>query len=122
LYHIDRCWAEYLDHVAHIRDGIHLISGGGQNALDAYHRKVGRAFRDLVDAIDDNVVETFRSATITADGIDLEKAGLKGPSSTWTYLINDNPFDGWFGRLYKTVTHSSELLKSLRRAVTYKSS
>jgi preprotein translocase subunit SecA len=122
LFHIDRCWAEYLDHVAHIREGIHLISGVGHSALDTYHRQVGRAFGDLIATIDDSIVETFLSATVTADGIDLEKEGLKGPSSTWTYLINDNPFDGWFGRVYKTVTHSSELLKSLRRAVTYKSS
>ncbi|MHC4517145.1 MAG: accessory Sec system translocase SecA2 [Planctomycetota bacterium] len=122
LFHIDRCWAEYLDLVAHIREGIHLISGGGQNALDAYHRKVGKAFGDLVSTIDDSIVETFLSATVTADGIDLEKEGLKGPSSTWTYLINDNPFDGWFGRLYKTVTHSSELFRSLRRAVADKTS
>ena len=122
LFHIDRCWAEYLDHVGHIRDGIHLISGVGHSALDTYHRQVGKAFGDLIATIDNSIVETFLSATITAEGIDLEKEGLKGPSSTWTYLINDNPFDGWFGRVYKTVTHSSELLKSLRRAVTYKSS
>ena len=34
----------------------------------------------------------FGSAEITEEGIDLEKEGLQVPSSTWTYLINDNPF------------------------------
>ena len=28
----------------------------------------------------------------------MEKEGLKGPSSTWTYLINDHPFGDWFQR------------------------
>ena len=34
---------------------------------------------------------------LRADGgrIDLERAGLRGPSSTWTYLINDNPFSSF---------------------------
>ncbi|MBI1766387.1 MAG: hypothetical protein HYR56_33695, partial [Acidobacteria bacterium] len=26
---------------------------------------------------------------ITPDGINLDDAGLRGPSATWTYLIND---------------------------------
>ena len=30
--------------------------------------------------------------TITENGIDLEREGLRGPSSTWTYLVNDDPF------------------------------
>ena len=26
--------------------------------------------------------------------VDLEARGLKGPSSTWTYLVNDDQFNG----------------------------
>ena len=121
LFHIDRCWAEHLDHVAHIREGIHFVSGAGQNALDEYHRRVGRAFYDLLNTIDESIVETFMSADITGEGIDMEKEGLKGPSSTWTYLINDNPFGDWFERFFKTATHSRDLFKSLRRALADKS-
>jgi preprotein translocase subunit SecA len=43
----------------------------------------------LHQAIEDRIVETFATAKITADGIGLDQAGLRGPSSTWTYLIND---------------------------------
>ena len=117
LFHIDRCWAEYLDYVAHVREGIHLVSAGG-SPLDAYHMAVGKAFGQLLTTIDDSVVATFLSADITAAGIDMEKEGLKGPSSTWTYLINDNPFGDWFQRFYKTVAHSGDLVRSLRRALT----
>jgi uncharacterized membrane protein YhaH (DUF805 family) len=27
--------------------------------------------------------------------VDLDRAGLRGPTSTWTYLINDNPFSSF---------------------------
>jgi preprotein translocase subunit SecA len=123
LLHMDRFWAEHLDHVAHIREGIHLLTGGvlgggGRSPLDEYHMKVGKAFQHLLDRIDEAVVETFESAEITADGIDLEKAGLKGPSSTWTYLISDHPWGDWFSRLYRTATHSGDLFRTLRRALT----
>ncbi len=122
LYHMDRCWAEYLDEVAHIREGIHLITGGGRSPLDEFHRTVGRAFCHLLDTIDDAIVETFQSAEITADGINLDKEGLKGPSSTWTYLINDHPFGDWFVRFYRTAVNSRHLFTALKRALADQSS
>ena len=47
--------------------------------------------------IDEDVLNTLRRATITEDGIDAEGAGLEGPSSTWTYLINDDPLRNQLG-------------------------
>ncbi len=122
LFHIDRCWAEYLDYVAHIRAGIHLMTPADRSPLDHFHVTVGKAFQDLVDSIDNSIVETFLSVEITADGIDMEKAGLKGPTSTWTYLINDHPFGDWFQRFYRTIANAGDLLRSLKRALTDQSS
>jgi len=122
LFHMDRCWAEYLDYVAHVREGIHLTSTGGSSPLEEFHITVGRAFCHLIETIDEAIVQTFQSAEITAAGIDMEKEGLKGPSSTWTYLINDHPFGNWFERLYKTVANSGDLIRSLKRALTDQSS
>ena len=48
----------------------------------------------------------------------MEKAGLKGPTSTWTYLINDQPFGDWFQRFYRTVANTGDLIRSLKRALT----
>ena len=42
-----------------------------------------------------------RNATFTADGIDLEREGLQAPSSTWTFMINDNPR----GAILNVLTH-----------------
>ena len=34
----------------------------------------------------------FERIEVTRDGVDWERAGLRGPSATWTYLVGDNPF------------------------------
>ena len=117
LYHVDRCWADYLDQVGHIRDGIHLFGAGGQNPLDEFHKKVAEAFYSLRLRIDNEIVETFNSARITEDGIDMAGEGLTSPTSTWTYLINDNPF----GDFMKGLREGLGCLKGLKRALTDKS-
>ena len=91
LCHIERCWSDHLNHAAEIREGIHLVSMGGFNAFDEFNRQMNQAFRSLNQRIDAAVVATMRSAKITANGIDLENEGLTRPSSTWTFMINDNP-------------------------------
>jgi preprotein translocase subunit SecA len=100
LYHIDRGWADHLAVLAGIREGIHLRAlGHGPNpfimALDPlteFHREAVGLFGRLLDDVEERSAQTFRTAEITADGVDLEAAGLKRPSATWTYLVQDNPF------------------------------
>jgi preprotein translocase subunit SecA len=102
LYHIDQCWAEYLVRVADIRENIHLVVlGASLDPLDEFHKMVGREFGELQETIDRRIVATFLAAEITERGIDLEKEGLTGPSSTWTYLITDNPFGDVLQRLIR---------------------
>ncbi len=103
LRHIERCWSEHLDHAGEIRDNIHLVSLGGFNAFDEFNREMNREFRLLNKTIDERVVQTMKTATITDDGIDLEKEGLKAPSSTWTYMITDNPKGGVLNQLTKGI-------------------
>jgi preprotein translocase subunit SecA len=101
LFHIDECWTEHLARVAHIRDGIHLFSIGGYDPLDEFHKAVAKAFQGLLEKIDHEIVDTFERAEITQAGIDLDKLGLRGPGSTWTYLVSDNPFGSWLDRAFK---------------------
>ncbi len=103
LRHIERCWSEHLDHAGEIRDNIHLVSLGGFNAFDEFNREMNREFRLLNKTIAERIVQTMKTATITADGIDLEKEGLKAPSSTWTYMITDNPKGGVLNQLTKGI-------------------
>jgi len=114
LFHIDRCWTEYLDQIDHIREGIHLFSAGGQNPLDEFHKIVANTFHELMRRIDDEIIKTFNSVKIDENGIDMAGEGLTGPTSTWTYLINDNPF----GDFMKGLRGSFQCLKGLKRALT----
>lgn len=103
LRHIERCWSDHLEHAAQIRDNIHLVSLGGFNAFDEFNREMNREFRLLNQTIRDHVTKTMKTATITSDGIDLDHEGLKAPSSTWTYMITDNPKGGVLDQLTKGI-------------------
>jgi preprotein translocase subunit SecA len=91
LIHLDWLWSDHLAHAAEIREGIHLVSFGGFNAYDVFNREMSLEFNAFIAHVEEKVVETIRTATFTANGIDLEEQGLKAPSSTWTFMINDNP-------------------------------
>jgi preprotein translocase subunit SecA len=87
LHHIDAVWAEHLAFVAEVREGVHLVGVGGLDPLHEFHRQIGGAFRQLHQEIEDRTVETLSALNMSADGrLGLD---LQGPSSTWTYLVDD---------------------------------
>ena len=90
---IDRCWSDHLSEVAEIRRGIHLVRLGGKKPVDEYHKLTFAAFEALLERIEEDIVQTYETIEISADGVDWEQAGLLRPSSTWTYLIDDTRFD-----------------------------
>ena len=92
LFHIDRRWSDHLGRVADLREGIHLLRVGGQDPLREFVHRAVESYRQMRQEIDKDVDRTLRVATITENGIDLEREGLRGPSSTWTYRVNDDPF------------------------------
>jgi preprotein translocase subunit SecA len=99
LYHLDRGWADHLAYLADIRESIHLRALGRQNPLDEFHRLAVDAFASLAaDAIEaaQQTFETANRLEVGAPpagggepGLDLSK--LARPTSTWTYMVNDNP-------------------------------
>jgi preprotein translocase subunit SecA len=92
LQAIDECWAEHLGTVAEIREGIHLAEVGGMSPLEEFQKGAAASFVHARDSVDAWVVERFASLKIASDGVDMEGLGLRGPSSTWTYLVNDDAF------------------------------
>jgi hypothetical protein len=50
---------------------------------------------------------TFQSVAITAEGADLDAAGLKRPSATSTYLVQDNPFGTYLDRVLRRLAPRS---------------
>ena len=99
LFEIDRCWAEYLALIADVREGIHLTSVGGQSPVGEFLKIIDSEFLRLEQKIDEAILNTFNSLSISEDGIDLDKHDIRGPSSTWTYLVTDNQFGLWVGLL-----------------------
>ncbi len=91
LYCINKGWADYLNQISYVREGIHLVVIGKKNPLDEFHRIAIDAFDQMLDSIDKEIVAGFEEVTINEEGINLAREGLVGPSTTWTYLINESP-------------------------------
>ena len=91
LFHYDIFWTDHLDYMQQIREGIHLLRLGGQNPLREFHKKANTSFEEMCLKIDSegqrNVRYILEHPTVT-----LSELGIKKPSSTWTYMISDNPF------------------------------
>jgi preprotein translocase subunit SecA len=91
LYHLDRGWADHLAYLADIRESIHLRALGRQNPLDEFHRLAVDAFASLAADAIEAAQQTFETANVLEEeqGLDLSK--LARPTSTWTYMVHDNP-------------------------------
>ncbi len=91
LYHLDRGWADHLAYLSDIRESIHLRALGRQNPLDEFHRLAVDAFTNLASDAIEAAQQTFETANVLSDepGLDLSK--LARPTSTWTYMVHDNP-------------------------------
>ena len=87
LHHIDEAWTEHLAFVAEVREGIHLVGIGGLDPLHEFHKQVAVAFSRLHQTVEQRTAESLGALEVTGEGeLDLN---LRGPSSTWTYLVND---------------------------------
>ncbi|WP_106245473.1 accessory Sec system translocase SecA2 [Allonocardiopsis opalescens] len=93
LYHLDQRWSEHFALLTELREGIHLRALGRRNPLDEFNRDAVPPFLNLLAEVREQAAETFRSVTITPEGVDLAASGLKRPTATWTYLVRDDQFD-----------------------------
>ncbi len=100
LFHIDRIWADHLAWLADLREGIHLVSLGRKEPLAEFQKAATEAFLELEEKIGAATGETLEALVGREGPVDLEAEGLKGPSSTWTYLVNEDQL-GWGVELLK---------------------
>jgi hypothetical protein len=89
---LDRRWSDHLRLIEDIREGIHLQRYGGRDPLTEFQRQIIGAYAAMMEDLRAEVVDRFRSLRAENGRIDLAQIGLRGPASTWTYLVNDNPF------------------------------
>ena len=93
LFHLDQLWADHLAFLTEVRETIHLRALAKETPLDEFHRTAIPAFRKIREELEKRSAKTLVEADVTAEGIDLARAGVRRPTSTWTYLVQDNPFD-----------------------------
>ncbi|WP_301924536.1 accessory Sec system translocase SecA2 [Corynebacterium glaucum] len=94
LFHLDDEWSEHLAMMDDVRESIHLRAIARETPIDEYHRIAVREFKDLANRAVDKAAETFETVEIDERGAHLADAGWKRPSSTWTYMVSDNPLAG----------------------------
>lgn len=92
LYQIDRVWSGHIAFTEDLREGIHLRALGRETPLMAYHSASDQAYRELRRTLLEQAAETFDKAVITADGLDEEGSGIERPTTTWTYMVDDQAF------------------------------
>jgi preprotein translocase subunit SecA len=97
LLTIDNCWSSYLMEIDALKDGIHLRRIGGQNPLFEFRKISIEMFSALLGSIDSYIIAAFDALEIKDGRVDFDNSGLKQPSSTWTYLVNDDPFERKYG-------------------------
>jgi preprotein translocase subunit SecA len=89
LYAINRCWADHLLYMECAQDEVQMVSSAGKDPLSNYNRKLIGAFGELEDNIANIILDIWDTAVIRDGRIDLDAMGVRGPSSTRTYMVHD---------------------------------
>ena len=89
---LDDRWADHLAAIDDVREGIHLQRLGGREPVAEFHRQIVEGFESLMADVRHETAARFQRLRLVDGAIDFASAGLSGSSTTWTYLVNDNPF------------------------------
>jgi len=100
LLDIDASWADHLAFLADLRESIHLVSLGGKEPLSEFQKSATEAFLGLKEKSDRAAARAIEELVRMKKPVDFEAAGMKGPSSTWTYLVDEEQ-SGWGIELLK---------------------
>jgi len=86
---LDSAWAEFLEWIGVVREGIHLRRYSGRSPLLEFVDATSDQYEATLDrAVHEATVRYTRWLAASPE----ERGELVRPSSTWTYLISDNPF------------------------------
>lgn len=89
LFYIDQFWADHLAYVSYLREGIHLESLANRSPIDQFHVHIIHAYEQLSVKINRESATMLARLAGSNDPATWEKFGLKSPTSTRTYIIND---------------------------------
>lgn len=92
LFRLDEQWSQHLAEMTEIREGIHLRALANAAPLVEFIAEARHAFESFRERMACAVVGTLRAIDLDAGPCDLGDLGLRRPSSTWTYMVEDDPF------------------------------
>jgi preprotein translocase subunit SecA len=92
LQQLDQGWSDHLAYTEDVREGIHLRALGRETPLMAFHAACDESYQRMRDGLLGGAAEAFERAVITEDGLDAEASGMRRPTSTWTYMVDDTTF------------------------------
>lgn len=90
LHGLDNFWADHLAWIEDLREGIHLVQYGGRDPALEYNRLLAERFETGLAETIAACADTWRSLPPQANGASLDSIGMRRPSTTWTYLVNEN--------------------------------
>jgi preprotein translocase subunit SecA len=97
LANLDKAWSSHLAEIEEIRECIHFRMYGRQDPYFEYNKCAIELFDRLAHTSDEDALDAFNRITAADGRIAMPSGSAKAPSATWTYLINDNPFEDKYG-------------------------
>ena len=93
ILELDEFWADILDSIAELREGIHLRRFSGRNPLLEFSRDLEAIYSAGLDEVCGKVRDVLLSPGFPEE-YEFPEEDLSA-SNTWTYLINDDPLPGF---------------------------
>jgi preprotein translocase subunit SecA len=90
LAHLDQAWSDHLAALDEVREGIHLRALARESPLDEFRKIAAETFDPFFDTVYEHAAETLADADVTDSAV--VHSGPRRPTSTWTYLVTDDPF------------------------------
>jgi preprotein translocase subunit SecA len=90
LAHLDEAWSDHLAVLDDVREGIHLRALARESPLDEFRKIAGEMFDPFFDVVYERAAATLADADVTDTAV--THTGPRRPTSTWTYLVTDDPF------------------------------
>ena len=112
VYYLVKCFADYLDTMENIKNGIHLVVVGGKNPLDEFNKLAIANFKEMQSDVKLKVEQSITTLPITENGIDAAAFGLNGTATTWTYVIDEST--NQFSRLPEILKMFSNKVKKTK--------
>ncbi len=90
LAHLDEAWSDHLAVLDDVREGIHLRALARESPLEEFRKIAGEMFDPFFDVVYERAAATLADADVTDTAV--AHTGPRRPTSTWTYLVTDDPF------------------------------